>query len=80
MNPQDDESALTGRFSGAPALWRRFGHSVFARYAARKPSVLIAFIVCGFLVGLGYRLAFDRAVERTLPDFCAAAFTERVLA
>ncbi len=69
MNPQDDESALTGRFSGAPALWRRFGHSVFARYAARKPSVLIAFIVCGFLVGLGYRLAFDRAVERTLPDF-----------
>jgi class 3 adenylate cyclase len=51
------------------ALRQAIGRSVFARAAARRPSVLIAFIIGGLMGGLAYRLAFDPEVERTLPRF-----------
>lgn len=68
MDLQDEESEPSGRLR-ARAPPRSFGRSVFTRYAARRPSVLIAAIGGGFLFGLFYRLAFDPVTERTLPEF-----------
>ncbi len=69
MALEDDEIERSGRLPRASADGRTIGRSVFARYAARRRSALIASVVGGFVGGVAYRFVFDPDVERTLPEF-----------
>ena len=69
MDGQGKDRAQSGRIPREAAPWGPTSRSIFARYATRRPSVLIVCVVGGFLLGLGYRLAFNPEVERTLPYF-----------
>jgi class 3 adenylate cyclase len=69
MDRQDDEIAQSDASQTARVSSRPTGLSVLPRYVARRPGFLIGAILCGFIGGLGYRLAFDPAAERTLPEF-----------
>lgn len=52
---------------GAPGYWS--GRSIFVRYAARRPGLLVAFLVIGFIVGIVYRLVMDPSAERDLANY-----------
>jgi hypothetical protein len=56
-----------GAVSGAA---RGFGRSrsIFVRYAARRPGLLVAFLVIGFIVGIAYHLLMDPSAERDLAN------------
>src|SRR5208282_5368333 len=65
MAAREEETGSAGRPQGAEGR----GRSALARYATRRPGVLIGSLVSGFAVGVGYRFVFNAVAERTLPDF-----------
>lgn len=65
MDAREEEIGSAGRLQGAEGR----GRSVFVRYAARRPGVLIGSIVFGLVLGVAYRFAFDPDAERTLGYF-----------
>jgi len=62
MGSHDDDSASA--FSGAEE--REIGRSIFLRRAARETGFIAASLLAGFVLGVGYRIAFDPSDERTL--------------
>jgi adenylate cyclase len=67
--PQDQDSAVSNRAAGPSSREYRSGSSIFVRYAARRVRLLAAFLICGFLVGIVYRLVMDPAAERDLANY-----------
>ena len=71
MSSHEQDGAVSGggaAGSGAPRY--RSDRSIFVlRYAARRPRLLAAFLMSGFIVGIAYRILLDPATERDLANY-----------
>jgi class 3 adenylate cyclase len=48
---------------------RRIGRSLFLRRTAQRSGYFTAYLVVGFVIGLGYRFLIDEAAERDLANY-----------
>ena len=69
MSSQEQGSAVSVPIAGSGTRAYRFGRSAFVRCAARRPGLLAAFVISGFVVGIAYRLLIDPAAERDAANF-----------
>lgn len=74
MSSHEQDGAVSGAAAGLGAPGYRSGRSIFVRYAARRPGLLVAFLVIGFIVGIAYRLLMDPSAERDLANYFRSGF------
>lgn len=73
MSSHEQDVAVSGKAGGLDAPEARSSRSNFARYAAQRTGLLVAFLMIGFIIGITYRYFMNlrpRGIWRTI--FAAA--------
>ena len=68
MSSHEQDGAVSGPTAGFSAREYGLGRSIL-RYAARRPNLLAAFLMSGFIGGIAYRFLLNPAAERDLANY-----------
>src|SRR5271166_54970 len=69
MSSHEQDGAVSGMARASDASESQSSRSIFARYAAQRPGLLLAFLVIGFIVGITYRYIMDPPAEGDLANY-----------
>ncbi len=68
MSPHQQDTAFSGGAEGISAREYGLARSIL-RYAARRPGLLAALLISGFIVGIAYRFLLNPAAERDVANY-----------
>jgi class 3 adenylate cyclase len=69
MSSHEQDVAVSGKAGGLDAPEARSSRSNFARYAAQRTGLLVAFLMIGFIIGITYRYFMNPPAEGDLANY-----------